>query len=121
MATLIIERTKSAKRAAHRSNQLGKFVYSISKYLFCAITAALPIVFFFVYKAYSGIDQRWNTETLGWSSSVDWNSIWATWGIVLAGWMVYAFGLAMIALVGAVAQAKAESLEIEIALAEVSV
>ena len=121
MATLTIERTKSAKRAAHRSNQLGKFVYSISKYIFCAFTAALPIVLFLVYKAYSGLDKRWNNATFDWSTSTDWPAIWSTWGIVIAGWMVYTFGLAMIALVGAVAQAKAESLEIEIELAEVSI
>lgn len=121
MATLTIERTKSAKRAAHRSNHLGKFVYSISKFLFCTLTAALPIIMFFIYKANSGLEPQWDRESLEWSSSVDWSAIKAIWGIAIAIWVVYVFALAMIALVGAVAQAKAESLEIEIALAEVSV
>ena len=115
MATLTIERSRSAKRAAHRSNQLGKFVYAVSKYLFCGLTALVPMIMFAVYK----VNSRTYWHVYEERSETDWNAILLGWGIVIAGWMVYVFALAMIALVGAVAQAKAESLEIEIALAEV--
>jgi hypothetical protein len=118
MATLTIDELGTARQAATRANKLGKFVYSIAKYLFCALSSLVPIAMFFIYKANSGLDRRWDRETRGWASETDWTTIWATWGIVIGAWMIYTFALAMIALVGAVAQAKAQSLEIQILQAQ---
>ncbi len=114
MSTLTIDEIRTARQAAFRADKLGKFVYSVAKYLFCALTALIPIAMFFIYRANSGLDRRWNRGARGWVSETDWTTIWATWGIVIGGWLVYTFALAMIALVGAVAQAKAHSLEIQI-------
>jgi hypothetical protein len=118
MASLTVEGINAAQKAANRAYKLGKFVYAIAKYLFCAFTALVPIAMFAIYKANSGLDRRWDRETLGWSAGTDWSTIWATWGIVSGGWLIYTFALAMIALVGAVAQAKAQSLEIQIVQAQ---
>ena len=117
MAT-ILERTESAKRAAFRANRLGKFVYSTAKYLFCATTAALPIAMFIVYRVNSGLERYWDSETLKYSSSIDWTSIWSEWGVLLGAWLAYSFMLVVFALIGAVAQAKAESLDLQITQAQ---
>ena len=116
MTALTVERSKSAKRAAHRSNQLGKFVYSTAKYLFCALTALVPLAMLVIYK----VSSRTYWDVYREKSETDWGAIFLGWGIVIAAWLVYVFALAMIALVGAVAQAKAESLEIQISQIEVA-
>lgn len=99
-------RIGSATRAASRANRLGKVVYWTAFVLFFLLTIGLVIGAFLVYDNY--------TYTYYFRTSKDWDAIWSNWGVLFAIWLAYSFGLAMIALVGSVAQAKAESLAIQI-------
>jgi hypothetical protein len=105
MAKISAAQFELASRAADRANRLGALVFSVAKVLFIILSVAVVIGMFAIFKANS---------FAGYDTYTDWAAIWVGWGALIGAWLIYSFGLAMIALVGAVAQAKAESLDIQI-------
>ena len=101
------ERLESAEFAAWQANRLGGIVLKFAEVLFWIQYAALAAGFIFVCIASQSED------ALG-VKSTDWNSVFFGWGVLIGVWLMYCFGLAIIGVVGALAQAKAESLEIQI-------
>lgn len=101
------ERIASARKAANEANRLGDLIYGVAQGFFVVLTFGVIVGMFAIYIA--------NRADDGFGSTTDWNIVLPGWGLLLAAWMLYSFGLAMIALVGAIARAKAESLEIQIA------
>ena len=110
MATIGAERIASARKAANDANRLGDLIYGIAQGFFVVLTFAVIVGMFAIYAV--------NKNDDGYSQVTDWNVVLPAWGVLIAAWMLYSFGLAMIALVGAIARAKAESLEIQIAQAQ---
>ena len=98
-----------AAQAVDRANKLGSLVYSVAAGLFWVLTGGMVIGLFAVFYA-----NNFNRE----NSYTDWSAVWLGWGSLIGAWLLYSFGLALIALVGAVAQAKAESLDLQISLAQ---
>lgn len=106
MAELTTARIQLAEEVATRTNKLGELVYTTAQAFFWILTTAVVIGLFAVYNT--------NTEESYGDNYTDWTTVWVAWGALVGAWMMYAFALAMISLVGAVAQAKAQSLEIQI-------
>lgn len=106
-------RLQTAGVASRRANQLGKIVYWTALVLFALLTAALIAGGIWIYQYYT-VEYYFQTRR-------DWEAIRGGWTVLFAGWLAYSLALALIALVGAVAQAKAESLEIQIEEANTNV
>jgi hypothetical protein len=104
MAKISAAQFELASRAADRANRLGALVFSVAKVLFWLLTFAVSCGLIAIYKL--------NRDDYG--SYTDWSAVWSGWAVLIGAWLMYSFALAMIALVGAVAQAKAESLDIQI-------
>lgn len=107
MGIVTEERIESAEFAAWQANRLGRIVLKFAEVLFWLQYAALTAGLIFVYIANETEDSFGNKTT-------DWGSVWSGWITMIGIWLVYCFGLAIIGVVGALAQAKAESLEIQI-------
>ena len=109
MAAVSDSQIDLAAQAADRANSLGRLVFATAKVLFIILSVAVVIGMFAIFKANS---------FAGYDTYTDWAAIWVGWGALIGAWLIYSFGLAMIALVGAVAQAKAESLDLQITQAQ---
>jgi hypothetical protein len=110
MAEITSAKIQLAQQVAVRTNKLGELVYSIAQALFWILTVGVVIGLYVVYNS--------NTYDEYGDGYTQWDNVWVAWGALVGVWMIYAFALAMIALVGAVAQAKAQSLEIQILQAQ---
>ena len=100
-----------AAQAADRANSLGRLVFTTAKVLFIILSVAVAIGMGAIFSLNKDKNDVYDTYT-------DWAAIWVGWGALIGAWLIYSFGLAMIALVGAVAQAKAESLDLQITQAQ---
>jgi hypothetical protein len=107
MARVSDERIESAEFAAWQANRLGGIVLKFAEVLFWLQYAALLVGFVLVFLMSQ-------SEDVTGQKSTDWNSVWLGWGALVGTWLLYCFGLALIGVIGALAQAKAESLEIQI-------
>ncbi len=110
MGTISKERIASARKAANDANRLGDLIYGVAQGFFVVLSFAVIIGMFAIFAV--------NKTDDGYSKTTNWNIVLPGWGVLIAAWMLYSFGLAMIALVGAIARAKAESLEIQIVQAQ---
>lgn len=106
MGTVSESRLSSAGVAAKRANRLGKFVYWTALVLFVVLTGVLIAGGIWVY-------QNFTTEYY-FKTIRDWDAIRGGWVVLGSAWLAYTLILALIALAGAIAQAKGESLEIQI-------
>jgi hypothetical protein len=110
MATISAKRIASARKAANDANRLGDLIYGIAQAFFVLLTMAMIVGMFAAY-VLSKSDEGYGTVT-------NWNTVLPVWGVIIGVWMIYSCGLALIALAGAIARAKAESLEIQIVQAQ---
>lgn len=106
MASVNKYRIDSARRASERADKLGGLVYKVAQIAFAVISFVVVVGMFAVIKG---------NQSDGYSDSgINWSGVWTGWAVLIGAWLAYSFALAMIALIGAVAQAKAESLGIQI-------
>ncbi len=110
MGTISKERIASARKAANDANRLGDLIYGIAQGFFVILTLAMIAGMFAIYLM--------NKSNDGYGMTTDWNAVLPGWGAIIAVWMIYSCGLALIGLAGAIARAKAESLEIQIVQAQ---
>jgi hypothetical protein len=115
MAQISDSRIETAQRASKRANRLGQFTYNIARVVFWLLTIGVVIG---LYGVYNENDYFVTNSSGAVNSYTDWDNVWVGWGILIGIWMIYSFCLAMVALVCAVEQTKAESLEIQITQAQ---
>jgi ABC-type multidrug transport system permease subunit len=111
MATISAKRIASARKAANDANRLGDLIYGIAQAFFVLLTMAMIVGMFAAYVLSKSDEEGYDTVT-------NWNAVLPMWGVIIGVWMIYSCGLALIALAGAIARAKAESLEIQIVHAQ---
>jgi hypothetical protein len=111
MATISAKRIASARKAANDANRLGDLIYGIAQAFFVLLTMAMIVGMFAAYVLSKSDEEGYDTVT-------NWNAVLPMWGVIIGVWMIYSCGLALIALAGAIARAKAESLEIQIVQAQ---
>jgi hypothetical protein len=104
MSETTIEIIPAARRAAFRSHQLGKMIRTPSRLLLSSLTSFLPMALFIGY--------RTNQNKTG----TDWSAVWSSWAIVVSGWLTLMLGVMLVALTGVIAQSKAASLQLQLAL-----
>ena len=111
MPTISANRIASARKAANDANRLGDLIYGIAQAFFVLLTMAMIVGMFAAYVLSKSSAEGYDTVT-------NWNTVLPVWGVIIGVWMIYSCGLALIALAGAIARAKAESLEIQIVQAQ---
>jgi hypothetical protein len=118
MATIGQEKIETAKKIAVRTNKLGRFLFLYCQVFYGLVTIGLIAAMILGYEVGKSTAPYWNGESLEKAGTVDWQLVWANWGVMLGSWLGAIFFITVIAVFSSMAQSKAESLEIQILQAQ---
>lgn len=106
MSDEITYQVDSPREIAIRTNSLGHYVLKIAGLLFVILTILVAAGLFAVYRT-NTVEGRYGNET-------NWEMVWVSWSAIIGAWILYGFGLAIVSVIGAMAQTQAQMLWIQI-------
>ena len=118
MATIGQEKIETAKKIAARTNKLGRLLFLYCQVFYGLVTIGLVGAMILGYQVGKSTEPYWNGVSLEKAGTVDWQLVWANWVVMLGSWVGAIFFITVVAVFSSMAQAKAESLEIQIVQAQ---
>jgi hypothetical protein len=106
MSDEITYQVDSPREIAIRTNLLGHYVLKIARLLFVILTILVAAGLFAVYRA--------NTVEGYYGNETNWEMVWVSWSAIIGAWILYGCGLAIVSVIGAMAQTQAQMLWIQI-------
>jgi len=118
MANIGQEKIETAKKIAVRTNRLGRLLFLYCQVFYGLVTVGLVTAMIMAYQVGRSNETKWNGQRLIESGTVDWKLVWTNWVVMLGSWVGAIFFITVVAVFSSLAQAKAESLEIQIVQAQ---
>jgi|LakMenEpi03Aug12_release.lakeMendotaPanAssembly.Ray.scaffolds.fasta_scaffold67634_2 hypothetical protein len=107
-------RVTSAQKAALRAIRTGKLLYLYSQIFFVLTTIGLAVALVLGYRLGEDTYKTWEGGQRVEKVDLDWQLILSNWGVMVAAWLVAVLFIVLLAAIGAIAQSKGESVEIQI-------
>jgi hypothetical protein len=106
MSDEITYQVDSPREIAIRTNLLGHYVLKTAGLLYAILTILVAAGLFAVYRA--------NTVEGDYGNETNWEMVWVHWSVIVGAWILYSCGLAIVSVIGAMAQTQAQMLWIQI-------